>query len=647
MGNPITPEMIVYDVTAATDPRISPDGSTIVYALAQTDRETKKPNIQLWRCDRDGGNKRRLTWSGDSNGMARWSPDGSRIVFLSDRGGSSGIYVLPIAGGEPREVTSHKAPVSDLHWSPDGTRIAYIAQVDPDNTEETEPDPKAAPKVRTTRRLDYKWDGRGFLGDTRNQLFVVDVESGQRRQLTEEAQDHLLPQWSPDSARLGVLRMTGTGFDARLVLIDVESHEEQVIEQRLGRPGSWSWSPTGDRIIMAVDPDETGQSDWYVVDVASGTTRQVTDDLPIHVGSLAWGLAGPERPVWLDDRQVLFLGAREGMNGLYVVDSEAGSVEPVQRWQATVGGLSLDDSKRYIVSSRGSFEDHGNIIVHDAQSGETSVITTQNEELFASAPLPTWERFEVQQGKYAIEAWLLKPPGFDESKQYPLVLDIHGGPQGAFAHQIMPWQAVLATNGFLVAMANPRGSVTYGRAFTAEVFGDWGGEDYKDLMAVMDELVERPYVDPKRTGMHGYSYGGYMTSWILGQTDRFAACVCGSPPFDLISMFGTSDISANFTKNWGGTDPWEAPENYINHSPSTYAHRATTPTLIIQGEADERCPVGQAEQMFVTLKKAGCEVELARYPGQSHIFLVTGPPDHRIDMYSRILDWFQKHLGNA
>jgi dipeptidyl aminopeptidase/acylaminoacyl peptidase len=137
-----------------------------------------------------------------------------------------------------------------------------------------------------------------------------------------------------------------------------------------------------------------------------------------------------------------------------------------------------------------------------------------------------------------------------------------------------------------------------------------------------------------------------MTSWILGQTDRFAACVCGAPPFDLISMFGTSDISANATKYWGGSDPWDAPENYINHSPATYAHRATTPTLIIQGEADERCPVGQAEQMFVTLKKAGCEVELARYPGQSHIFLIAGPPDHRIDMYSRMLGWFQTHLSD-
>ncbi|MDQ3547202.1 MAG: S9 family peptidase, partial [Chloroflexota bacterium] len=586
MGNPITPEMIVYDMVAATDPRISPDGAKIVYALARTDRESKKPNVQLWLCDRDGSNKHRLTWSGDSNGMARWSPDGSKLVFLSDRGGSSGIHVLPVAGGEPREVTSHKAPVNDLQWSPDSDRIAYITQVDPDNIEESEPDAKAAPKVRSTRRLDYKWDGRGFLGEKRNQLFVVNVENGQRRQLTEVAQDHMLPQWSPDGSRLGVLRMTGTGFDARLVLIDVESGEEQVIEQSLGRPGTWSWSPSGDRIIMAADPDETGQSDWYVADVAAGSVRQVTDDLPIHVGSLAWGLAAQERPVWLDERQVLFMGAREGTNGLYVVDSEGGSGEPVQRWQATVGGLSLDDSKRYIVGSRGSFEDHGNVIVHDTQTNETSVITNDNAAFFTDAPLPTWERFEVQQGAYPIEGWLLKPPGFDESKQYPLVLDIHGGPQGAFAHQIMPWQAVLATHGFLVAMANPRGSSTYGRAFTSEVYGDWGGEDYKDLMAVMDDLVARPYVDAKRTGMHGYSYGGYMTSWILGQTDRFAACVCGAPPFDLVSMFGTSDISANATKHWGGTDPWEAPENYANHSPSTFAHRATTPTLIIQGEAD-------------------------------------------------------------
>lgn len=647
MGTPITPESIVYDMVAATDPRISPDGTQVVYVLARTDRETKKPNNQLWIADRDGSNKRRLTWSGDNNGLARWSPDGSQLAFLSDRGGSSGIYVLPIAGGEPREVTSHKAPVSDLHWSPDGMQIAYIVQVDPDNLDETEPDPKAAPKVRATRRLDYKWDGRGYLGEVRNQLVVVDVESSTRRQLTDVTLDHQMPQWSPDGAQIGVLRTTETGLGATPLLITFETGNARIVGGDLGRAGTWSWSPTGDRIIIAGDPANTGHSDWYVIDVADGSVRQVTDAIEATIGSLAWGLASPERPVWLDDRQVLFMGAREGMNGLYVVDSEGGSVEPVQHWQATVGGLSLDDSKRYIASSRGSFEDHGNVIIHDTQTNETTTITNDNGSFFSDAPLPDWERFEVQQGKYAIEGWLLKPPGFDESKQYPLVLDIHGGPQGAFAHQIMPWQAVLATHGFLVAMANPRGSISYGRAFTAEVIGDWGGEDYKDLMAVMDHLVERPYVDAKRTGMHGYSYGGYMTSWILGHTDRFAACVCGAPPFDLVSMFGTSDISPNATWYWGGLDPWEAPENYTSHSPSTFAHNTTTPTLIIQGEADERCPVGQAEQMFVTLKKVGCEVELARYPGQSHIFLIAGPPDHRIDMYNRVLEWFTRYLCDA
>jgi dipeptidyl aminopeptidase/acylaminoacyl peptidase len=205
-------------------------------------------------------------------------------------------------------------------------------------------------------------------------------------------------------------------------------------------------------------------------------------------------------------------------------------------------------------------------------------------------------------------------------------------------------QQMLASHGFVVVFSNPRGSGTYGREFAQMVRCDWGGEDYLDLMAVIDTALEQPYTDRERTGIWGYSYGGFMTAWTIGHTQRFKAAVCGAPCFDLESMYGTSDISHAWgAYEWGGK-PHEASEAFAAHSPSTFAHRATTPTLIVQGEADNRCPIGQGEQMFVALKQAGCEVEFARYPGGSHAMLRVGPPSHRADFLGRLLGWFSDHL---
>jgi len=638
----LTPENVVYDIRSATDPRISPDGSAIVYALVEIDREKNAPSSQLWICDRDGSNALRITWSGNANGSPRWSPDGSSILFTSDRTGKSGVFILPLDGGEAREVLSYAGPLSELNWSPDGKSVVFTAQVDPQNPEGTPPAPGAPPKVRVTQRLDYKADMRGWVNDARMQVFVADIETGTRRQLTSETNDHAMPAISPDGRSVAYAVGAGDNLRNRLVIQRLDSGATQEVIPA-GRVGVFAWSPGSDRIIVASDPGMTSQPDFYVVDAASGDVRPITDDLQVLPGSLFPLLAPPEPPIWLDDRQVLFLGGREGTNGLYVIDSEQGSVEPVHRATGLLGGLSLDASKRFIVQAVSTLDSFGELAVYDSQSGASTTITALNREVFAEHPPAKGERFLVDRGDFQIEGWLLTPPDFDPGKKYPVILDIHGGPQGAYGPFFMSWQHVLATNGFLVAISNPRGSATYGRTFTEQVVNDWGGEDYRDLLAVIDAVLERPYADASRTGIFGYSYGGYMTSWMLGQTDRFKACVCGAPPFDLESMYGTSDMGIYGASHWGGK-PHEAVEQYARHSPSTLAYRCTTPTLIVQGEADERCPVGQAEQMFTTLKQAGCEVELARYPGGSHIFFIAGQPAHRVDFHQRVLDWYRGHL---
>lgn len=649
MGKSLTPEAIVYELKTAGDPQIAPDGSSIVFTLSQANRESGKVETQLWQCDLDGGNRRQLTRDGRSNSSPRWSPDGSRIAFVSDRieddrDGARAIFVMGLNGGDPRELTRHGQGINNLAWSADGRHIAYTTAFDPENPDEKPRDKDAAPPVRVTSRIDYKQDGLGYLGDKRQQIFILDAESGQRRKLTDKAVDYNQPVWSPDGQSIAALRPNRNWMNSQLAVIDVATGAEHLIGPETGVVGSWSWSPNGDRIVYTGDTTQTWQTDFFVYEVGSGATRRITEDLECLPASGYVGMPASE-PVWLDENRVLFTAAREGASGLYVIDLSVGEVERVNGGEMTTGGLSVDDDQRYVVQTYASLDSTGELAVHDRESGELNVITDFNDEFFGTYPPARWERFEIEREGFTIESWLLKPFDFDESKQYPLVITVHGGPNGHYGYNWEPVQQILASNGHLVVFSNPRGSSSYGREFTLQVALDWGGEDFKDLMAVVDHVLERPYADPERTGIEGYSYGGYMTSWTIGQTDRFKAAVCGAPCFDLESMFGTSDISHTFgVLQWGG-QPHESPEWYRDHSPSTFAHRATTPTLIIHGEADERCPIGQGEQMFIALKNAGCEVEFARYPGGAHGFRRSGPPPHREDLLRRTLEWMQGHLG--
>ncbi len=655
-GQPLTPEALVYDLKTAGDPQVSPDGARVIYTLSETDREAKKGRSQIWACAIDGADSRQLTRGGERNGGGRWSPDGAWIAFVSDRPAvdkdeahkKSGLFVMPARGaGEARELTRHSRPIGAIAWSPDGTQIAYTVSFDPDNPGEEERPADAAPRVRVTRRIDYKQDNRGYLNDRRDQIFLVDGAGGTRRQLTTAPIDHHFPQWSPDGRAIAAQVPNRNGMHAQLALIDVASGERQLVGPADGAVAVWSWSPSGDRILFAGDTRQTFQTDFFVYTVADGTTRRLTDDLQILPEAGFPTIAPPAQPVWLDDRRVLVHALRAGASGLYVVNAAGGSVEPLQRWRALHAGLSTDKAGRYVAQARSTAGETGEVSVYDARSGETKTLTGHNAALLAARPPAEPERFEVRRGPYTIEAWLLKPPGFDPAKRYPLVLDVHGGPNGFYGWGFNATQQALATAGFLVVFANPRGSSSYGREFTQQVIGDWGGEDFQDLMAVVDRVLERPYADPQRTGIYGYSYGGYMTAWTIGQTDRFRAAVCGAPCFDLESFYGTSDIGHTFSRLEFGEVPHRAPAWYAAHSPSSFAHRAVTPTLIVHGEADERCPIGQGEQLFVALQEAGCEVEFARYPGGSHLFLRVGPPEHREDFYARVRDWFKHHLGEA
>jgi dipeptidyl aminopeptidase/acylaminoacyl peptidase len=634
----LDPDVLVYGTELPLDPQLSPDGTRVLYRLVIADREADEARSHLMTSAWDGSERRQLTDVGHLDVMGRWSPDGSQVAFVSDRAETQGIFVVPAGGGEARELVRHRSPIAGLAWSPDGTRIAYTCRFDPANPDEAVEDRRGS-TVRVARRRDYKLDGVGFIGEARSQVFVVDLATGGRRRLTGGPQDHALPRWSPDGRRLAA--MAGAPFRARLALIDAESGRSVQVGPEGGQLPLWAWSPSGERLLLAADPGRSSQLDFYLYDVATGETSRLTDDPGVnpHVGGLPVPQP-PSMPVWLDERAVVFSGVRGGACGLYRLDCDSGQVEMIHGWRAVNLSVSADRSGRRFALAQSSLEQVIEIVTLDSETGQATAIAGSGQ---GGA---SWERFDVSREGQKVEAWLLLPPGFDPSHRYPVVLDVHGGPNSWYGYGFVPHQQVLAAGGFLVVFANPRGSGSYGRRFASLVFRDWGGEDFRDLMAVVDAVLERPYVDPQRVGIFGYSYGGYMTSWAIGNTDRFCAAVVGAPCFDLESQWGTSDIGYAWDDvQWGGP-PAERPDWFREHSPSTFVHRTRTPTLVLQGEADDRCPVGQGHQLYTALQEVGCTAELALYPGASHLFFVSldGRPSQRADFLARTLGWFHDHL---
>ncbi|MFL5758740.1 MAG: alpha/beta fold hydrolase [Thermomicrobiales bacterium] len=643
----LTPETLVYDLKGASDPQISPDGTRIAYTLGQATPDDARPGSQIWLSCIDGSNARQLTFAGKRNGNPRWSPDGKIIAFTSDRAEKSGIFLLSVAGGDPREVTRHQQAIGDLAWSPDGTQIAYVTNFDPDNPDETPRKSDAPPRVRSTRRIDYKQDNRGYLNDTRQQIFVVDIATGQRRMLTTEPVDHNNPQWSPDGKTIAAKIPNSNGLHAQLGLTDVAAGETKLVGAPEGVVGCWGWSPDGSKILLAADDAQTWQLDLFLYDVASGELRRLTDDLLVLPDAGFPTVTPPSQPVWLDDSRVLLHAVRAGASGLYEFDVQTAAITRLTDWKSMNAGFNVDPGRRFAAQTQSTLESAGELIVFDIDRKQTRTITNHNASLFAEAKPAAWERFDVERDGSTTEAWLLKPAGFDPAKRYPLVIDVHGGPHGFYGYSFAPVQQALAAAGFAVVYSNPRGSGSYGREFAQQVIRDWGGEDFKDLNAVLDEAATRPFVDAERMGIYGYSYGGFMTAWTIGNSQRFKAAVCGAPVFNLASFYGTSDIGHIFGPLQCGGTPQEQEAYYKAHSPSTYAHNATTPTLIVHGEADDRCPIGQGEEMFVALLAAGCEVEFVRFPEGSHALMRTGYPAHRIEYLTRVTGWFKDHLGEA
>jgi dipeptidyl aminopeptidase/acylaminoacyl peptidase len=641
----------VFELTGVGDPRISPDGTRVAYVVTTADREKGEYRSAIWVAPLDGSAEpRRFTFGEKRDGSPRWSPDGRWLAFVSNRGDEKAqgqLYVIPAEGGEARRLTELAESVSDVAWSPDSTRLAFTSRVR-DEAYEEEDDKKRRPRRFT--RLVQKLDSVGWTGDRRTHVFVVGIEDGEPRQITEGDNENGAPAWSPDGRQIVFASTRGERWDTELInrLYSV-GEEGGEPTQLTGDDGSYetpAFSPDGTRIAYRFIREDGTHPHHHQV----GVMNADGSDAKILTSALDRECAPhPDyrEPIW-DGERILFTAEDGGNVHAYTVEAD-GTSDPLLLvgGELEITGYDLRDGRlAYVASTHTTMRE-----LYVTTDGRK--LTNVGDAFTSGRELVEPERFTaVSADGYEVDAWVVRPAGFEEGKRYPALLNIHGGPFAQYGTGFFDESQVYAGGGYVVLFSNPRGgsgySEAHGRAIRGPI-GDagpgWGTRDYDDLMAVVDTALEKfDFVDRDRLGVIGGSYGGYMTSWIIGHTNRFKAAVSERAVNNLVSMFGSSDIFWVFERQFGGP-MWDHMDAYIEKSPSTYAKNIETPVLVMHSEQDLRCNIEQGEHLFNLLRLMGKDVEMLRFPAESHELSRGGSPVHRVQRFEAILEWFGRYLS--
>jgi len=675
-------EMDLFKFVWIADPQISPDGSRIVFVRVWVNQKADRYESALWIVPAGGGGSRQLT-SGPRDGGPRWSPDGKTLAFIrsSEKEGRpqpAQIYLLSLDGGEARPLTDVPKGAGGFEWSPDGKTIAFSVTDDgkkepekpnPENADPKEKTPERVSDVRVISKAVYRSNGPGYLNSkARTHIWTISVpattaDQPKAKQITKGNFDEGNLSWSPDGSRIYfVARRVAEPYyeSARTDLYSValDGSDERKLLTFEGGMRDYTFSNDGKRLAfggsLSNKPVQSyTQPDLFVVNAEPGAApKNLTASYDFDIGG---GIGGDQRAprggggggvVWSRDDRWLYVNVAEhGAANLKRIDAASGKVEPLTTGAHEVQSYTMTKDASKMALLVASSTNIGDIFSLDTASGKLTQLTRVNDELFSQLNLTDPEEiwYTSFDGK-KIQAWIQKPPNFDPAKKYPFILEIHGGPHAAYGFTFTHEFQWMAAKGYVVLYTNPRGSTSYGQDFGNIIQYNYPGDDYKDLIAGVDEVVKRGYIDTSKMGVTGGSGGGVLTNWTVGHTTRFAAAVSQRSIADWAGFWYTADFTL-FTPTWFRAAPWEDPKDFVNRSPITYVKNITTPMMFIEGEADWRTPPNEGgEIMFRALKYRKVPTVMVRFPNESHELSRSGAPWHRIERLQHIVNWFDKYL---
>ena len=648
----VTPEDY-FAFKFVADPHISPDGTSVAYVQTVIDQKKNRRDSSVWLIAADGASApRRLSAEGFSSNSPRWSPDGKTLAFLSARNADSSstetpkpqIFLLSMAnGGEGIALTKLKNGVQSCQWSPDGTRIVLVSSSGP--LDGIAPADRKS-DVRHYTHILYKFNDTGWYDDKRRHLWVVSVANGDTKQLTDgQDWNDTDPQWSPDGTRIAfVSDRSGKAFD--------DSHNTDVwtipaaggsltkISDHPFDDESPRWSPDGQQILFAGQTARHQFPKLYVANSSGGSPSQLAvKDLDLIPGELHWPAPA----------SVLFAAQVKGQAQLFRADISAHSFAPVTSGERSVHAFDVSQASGKMVYLANDFQHIDDLYISNLGGTGEHQLTHSNSDLWPQLELQPVERLPYKSTDgWAVEGFFVKPVGWQAGKKYPLVLAIHGGPEGMYGVDWNHEFQVYAAKGWAVFFCNPRGSTGYGEKFERGEINNWGGMDYQDVMAGVDAALKQyPWIDSEKLGVTGGSYGGYLTNWIVGHTNRFKAAVTLRSVSNFISDEGTRDGAYGHEEYFKGV-LFDDFDQYWNASPLKFARNVKTPTLVLHSDNDFRVPIEQGEQWFRALQHYGVPSELVLFPRENHNLTRTGEPKHLVESLHWQLYWFDRYLnGNA
>jgi len=658
-SKPFTPESLL-DFRWTSDPQIAPDGLRVAWVeqwIEEIEKDGKKRQSYrsaLWLSDTPDTAPRRLTYAAKGNDSGpRWSPDGKQLAFLSTRSGDTAqIWLLPLDGGEARPVTApHELSegVESFEWHPSGRRFCFTSRghkSEDDKLQEERDDEKVYQD-----RLPFKFNGAGLLDERRAQLWSVEADGSGLRQLTRLNRSVSEPVWSPDGTLIAFAGQTDITPEHQwigdLFVIDPTGGTSKRLTRSDGVVFAPAWSRDSQTLVFLGHTFPAGLASTtrlWAVDHNGGEPRCLTPHFDGELGEIASGdshLGGnPRRPVWTAGG-IVFEALVHGHAGLYRL-TPGGEPE-----ELLVDGLSLaafsavDDAIAFSAETGARSAE-----VYTLRDGRIERRSKAGDTFFGAHTVraPEHVRF-AGAGGVELDGWLIRPANtYERGGKHPLILYVHGGPHTAYGDGFFHEYQVLAAAGFGVFYTNPRGSSSYGQEFAAVVRQHFGETDWDDVMAAADYAAALPWVDQQRMGIMGGSYGGYIVNWTITHTDRFAAACTQRSITNLYSFAGTSDIATEFSLDEYGALPWTDEEKLMSKSPIRYVKNCKTPTLILHQEADHRCPIEQAEQLYTALVVLGVPTKFVRFPGENHEMPRAGQPQRRINRMKHILDWFGRYL---